>query len=112
MTLLRIQDKYGRGPFKPGFTKTWCEFNHNLPGIMDEFPDIQEKIIPYHQKGMHLGVGVRGGYDGLKRWFSETELNKLDKLGYQAVTVKDFTVVCESVNQVVFATKKPLKQLK
>src|SRR3990167_950571 len=110
--LLRVQDKDGRGPFKPGFTKTWCEYNHNLPRIMTEFPDIAKDVIPYHKKGMHLGVGVRGGFDGLKKWFSENELNKLQTLGYQVVTINDFDVVRESKNQVIFATKRPLRAFK
>ena len=110
--LLRVQDKQGRGPFKPGFTMQWCERSHNLPSIMDEFPDIAFDVVPYHLKGMHVGVGVRGGLGRLKKWFTESELTKLNKLGYQIVVVDRYSVIRESENQVVFATKKPLRKLK
>jgi len=109
--LLRVQDKDGRGPFRQGVTKLWCEYNHRLPSVMEDFPDLLDDLRPYHKQGLRIGCGVRGGYDGLKRWFSESEFQKLDTLGYRVVRVKNYVVVCESESQVIFATKKPLKKL-
>lgn len=106
--LLRVQDKDGRGPFKPGFTKIWCEYNHKLPSILEEFPGIVDDVRPFHSRGFHLGCGVRDGKKELNKWFSETELKKLDKLGYKIVSIDNYEVVKESKNQVIFATKKPL----
>lgn len=108
--ILRVQDKNGRGPFRPGFTKEWCEYNHDLPSFMQEFPDLPSTVHKYHRAGMHLGAGVRG-WDGLKRWFSESELEKLRSHGFDVVHVKNCAVVCESENQLVFALSKPLASL-
>lgn len=109
--ILRFQDKQGRGPFKRGVLELWCEYNHNLPATIHEFPNLLHDVKKYHDKGMHLGTGVRG-IDGLEKWFSKSEMQSLYRLGYKIVKVADYVVVCESVNQVVFATKKPLKKLK
>jgi hypothetical protein len=108
--ILRVQDSDGRGPFRPGFTKEWCEHNHNLPSFMQEFPELPSIVHKYHKRGLHLGTGVRG-YDGLKKWFSDSELEKLFSLGFSVVHVTGCAIVCESENQLVFALSKPLSQL-
>ena len=109
--IYRVQDKQGRGCFKPNFTREWCEYNHTLPAIGEEFPMLHYQAKPYHDAGYHLGCAVRS-MDGLFKWFSKTELENLYKLKHYVVAVKQYEVVAESANQVVFATKKPLKILK
>lgn len=105
--LLRVQDKEGRGPFKPGITIQWCQSSSRLPSILEEFPDIVEALAPFHKRGMHLGCGVRGR-EQLNRWFNDEELRRLSKLGYAIVSINDYEVVKESSNQVIFASKRPL----
>jgi hypothetical protein len=108
--IYRIQDKHGRGPFRPNFTKKWCEFNHDLPSIINEFPNLKNDIEPYYKNGFYLGVGVRGT-TGLNKWFSNTEISKLKSLGFSIVRCVGVTVICESDNQLVFASNLPLKEL-
>lgn len=108
--IYRVQDSEGRGPFRPGLTKEWCEFNHDLPSFMEDFPDLPSIVHKYHKRGLHLGTGVRG-YDGLKKWFSDSELERLRSLGFDVVHVTGCSIVCESQHQLVFALSKPLKQL-
>lgn len=108
--LLRVQDKSGRGPFRPGFTKQWCEYNHSLPSLFEEFPDLLSKTLPLSHAGMSLGVAVRG-WEGIKKWFSGNELKKLEKFGFKVVEVKNYRIVCESEHQLVFAAQYPLTDL-
>lgn len=108
--ILRVQDSEGRGPYRPNFTKEWCEYNHELPSFLQEFPDLPSIVHKYHKRGLHLGTGVRG-YDGLKKWFSDSELEKLRGFGFDVVEVKGCAIVCESANQLVFALNKPLATL-
>lgn len=107
--LYRIQDKDGRGPFKPGVTHQWSETNYRLPSVMLDFPNLQEKLKPYHKRGLNVGCAVRG--NRLDEWFSKNEQVKLKMLGYQIVTIEDYEIVCESASQVIFASKKKLSQL-
>lgn len=110
MEIYRIQDKHGRGPFRPNFTQKWCEYHHELPSILHEFPDLLREMDKFHKKGFHIGVGVRGE-SGIAKWFCESEIEKLKALGFKIVQCVGVSVVCESDNQVVFASNLPLKEL-
>jgi hypothetical protein len=96
-SLLRIQDKEGRGPFKPGTTSKWSETNY-----------LQKMLKPYFDRGLHIGCAVRG--NRLDEWFSKNEQVKLRLLGYQIVTIDNYELVCESSSQVIFASKKKLSE--
>lgn len=109
--ILRVQNSEGRGPFQPGLTKQWCEYHHDLPAIFQEFSDLTKAVQKYHEEGYHLGVGVRG-MKGINNWFTPIELEKLTAIGFYIVEVPDPVVICESKNQLVFATMTPLSELK
>jgi len=46
----------------------------------------------------------------LKRWFTETEYNRLQELGYKAVKLKVDRVLHESDIQLIFTRKRPLRR--
>lgn len=102
----RIQDKNGRGPWKPGFSKYWIEPR----------PD-HDRLIPWYQEfwpiyqhataGMFLGCGCTSE-DQLRRWFSPTEYRRLVEFGYQAVRLGVGRILAKSDIQCVFERADPL----
>ncbi len=105
MTIIyRIQDKDGRGPFKPGLPTFWVDHDNNdeiLPPWYLEFPDLVLK------KGYHYGVGCET-IDQLQRWFTKNEYEKLLMLGYHAVIIDACEIVASSEIQCVFRKREQL----
>lgn len=116
--IYRIQDIEGRGPYKPGFSKNWCDEDARcLIGVplfatyMEEFLDVQEKINTISRlSGGAFGCGFRT-LDQLNRWFTQAEQEKLFKYKYSIVKIIPDMVLAESHNQLVFWCKKPLCQI-
>lgn len=117
LPVYRIQDKDGRGPYKPGFSKHWCDPDARcligaplFPPYMEEFPDVQDKINDlFETKGGHFGCAFRTTQQ-LHRWFTDAEIQKLRKYGYSIVIIIPDQVLAESENQLVFWCKKPLNK--
>lgn len=106
MNIYRIQDKDGRGPFKPGFTRTWLETIKDLPAWHDEFGlDVLSNV----NDDECCATGVRT-QEALKIWFTKAERERLQILGYKPVMIPNVRVIAESPNQILFARKKPLNQ--
>jgi len=109
LVIFRVQDKDGRGPWKPGFSHRWVEdrpdeeFNTLVPWPV-EFGDIRKKAIV----GMSLGCGCRT-LDQLRRWFTSSEYSTLRKFGYCAVKMEVGRILAESKIQCVFERVKPLR---
>jgi len=107
-TVYRIQDKEGRGPWKPGFSHKWVEdrkdHNNLLPWYI-EFGRIDKNLLV----GEYSGSGCRT-IDQLKRWFTKAEYKKLKKLGYKSVEIKVNRVLAESNIQLFFGRATPLKK--
>lgn len=115
--IYRIQDKDGRGPYKPGFSKHWCNVEARcLIGAplfvpyMVEFPDVQNKMNDlFKEQGGHFGCGFRT-MQQLHRWFIHEEIQKLLGYDYRVVIIIPDMVLAESENQLVFWCKKPLNK--
>ncbi len=114
--IYRIQDKKGRGPWKPGFSTKWVEYrpdHENLPPWTIEFinkpiRNSDGKILLYKEKAFGCGcITIKQ----LKRWFSESEYKTLLKFGYRSVEIKPSRIIAESDIQCIFATKKLLKNI-
>ena len=106
--IYRIQDKKGRGPFKPGFSHEWVEWredHRNLLPFYDDFGYIAEER---NHLGKVFGCGCRTKKQ-LKRWFTESEYKRLLDAGYHAVKMNVDKVIAESDIQLVFARKRKLK---
>lgn len=106
MTIYRVQDRDGRGPFRPGFSHKWVqdrEDHDNLVPWFVQFPNIFSKSI----LGMHLGCGCKT-ISQLRRWFAQAEYDKLKLFGYTCVSLEVETILDESDIQCVFQRAKPM----
>ncbi len=105
----RVQDRDGRGPYRPGFSHRWTDDLGpiKLP-FADEFgwslASIPKRFLP-HEVG---GCGFRT-LDQLYDWFTSRERRQLARLGYVIAYMAIDRVLAESDNQVVFARLKPLR---
>lgn len=109
-TIYRVQDKHGRGPWKPGFSQKWVEDrpdHDNLKPYCLEFPDFAMAILRAGLDRMIVACGCRT-VDQLKRWFTKGEYNTLFQYGYRAVKAPVDEIIVESDIQCVFARKKRL----
>ena len=107
-TIYRIQDKDGRGPWKPGFSQKWVEDrpdHDNLIPWYVEFGRVDQKVLT----GEHSGSGCRT-VEQLKRWFTKSEYKKLKKYGYKAVKMDINRIIAESDIQLFFGRAKRLKE--
>lgn len=109
--LYRIQDKDGRGPFNPGFTASWAD-PHGKPFLpaVQEIPDFARIVAKAHREGMHIGTAVIG-LSGLDRWFTGSEIARLESFGYRIVVASSCKVLAGDANQVLIASPLPLKFL-
>ncbi len=102
--IYRIQDKDGRGPFKPGLSIFWADHDKNaeiLPPWYLEFPDL------VFESGYHYGVGCETR-EQLQRWFTKNEYEKLLMLGYHSVMIDACEIVASSDIQCVFRKREKL----
>lgn len=99
--IYRIQDKDGRGPWRPRFSHKWVIDRadlENLKPFFLEFPSIQLK------RG--CGSGCRTLVQ-LRRWFVKDEYTTLIQYGYNAVEIYINEILAESEFQVVFYRDLP-----
>ncbi len=106
--IYRIQDKDGRGPYKPGFSKTWIEGREDHDNLGPGYIEFRRVDLLAHY-GEHIGCGCRT-LEQLRRWFTPLEHKRLQKHGYRAVKMKIDRMLAESDVQCVFARNKPLKE--
>ena len=106
--VFRVQDIEGRGPYRPGTSHRWTDDDHyrNLP-FYTEFGWSVGSISKRWRDGETGGCAFRS-LDGLYRWFSPAECEKLDALRYMVVRMNVDRIIRESNTQVVFARTKPL----
>lgn len=107
-TVYRIQDKDGRGPFKPGFSKEWVIDRpdlDNLPPWFIEFGRLDKQVL----SGETSGSACRDT-EQLRRWFTKPEYKKLKKLGYKAVKMEVNRIIAESDIQCFIGRAKPFNE--
>ena len=107
-TVFRVQDKDGRGTWKPGFSHLWSE---------DRSDEEYAALVPWplqfgmiHRKalaGWSVGCGCTS-LEQLRRWFTLAEYRKLRKHGYRAVKLHAVRILAASDIQCVFERAKPL----
>lgn len=107
--IFRVQDKDGRGPYRPGYSHTWIDADHDRnPTFFDEF-DWRPETTPDHwHRNENGGCGFRT-LAGLYRWFSSTERAKLQRAGFSIVTMRVDRIIAESDNQLVFGRTRALR---
>ena len=108
VTVYRVQDLNGRGPYQLGFADVWVCGNPDaraLPAMLDEFPGILQRLTP----GLWCWCGCRT-LDGLRRWFIPEEYRTLQRYGFQAVRMVVARILAESDAQLVFERGLRLNQ--
>jgi hypothetical protein len=111
-TVYRVQDRDGRGPWRPGFSMQWVEDRPKseyaqLRPIMLEFPDLLDRL----RDGFHFGVGCTS-LEKLRRWITKSEWQTLRKFGFRCFAIEPDKIVAESDIQCVFESRQPLKKHK
>lgn len=105
-SVFRIQDKDGRGPFKPGFSTKWVEDREDHENLVPWFVDIG-RVDLQMIAGMSGGTACRT-LDQLRRWFTPSEYKTLRRYGYQAIQMEVGRILGESETQLVFERCLPL----
>lgn len=112
MKIYRVQDKDGRGPWKPGFSIQWVE-NPNDPERMKKLPAFYMEFgfgfMKKHIEGMPWGSGCTS-LEQLQKWFTPLEYSRLIGFGYRAVEMEAGRILEQSELQCVFERSKPLNQ--
>lgn len=102
----RVQDRFGRGPFKPGMPDRWRDQDGlDFPAIQDEFGLSWLEEIP---AGWHAGCAFRY-ITQAARWFSAAECARMAQLGYRMVTLVGCRVLRESAHQAIIVRPSPLR---
>lgn len=104
----RVQDKSGRGPWKPGKSHRWRDAQDKslLPWFL-EWRGFNPKAESF--PGEAIGCGCLEK-EHLRMWFTEQEYMRLRILGYQAVAMKADRILKSSENQCVFARRQALRK--
>lgn len=106
--VFRIQDKEGRGPWKPGFSHKWVKLR----------PD-HDNILPWYVEmgrvDLHLLPGEQGlcaceTIKQLRRWFTKSEYKKLCRFGYNAVIIEVDTIIAKSDTQLFCGVRNLLNK--
>lgn len=106
--ILRVQDRAGRGPYRPGLSRLWVDHDGpvNPPWWVElgiPMADAHSRLIgPYA-----FGCGFRT-INQLQSWFSEAERKRLNRLGFAVAAIKPAKIFFETPTQVVFGTMEPL----
>lgn len=100
MTLLRVEDAERRGPYRPGMSHLWSD-EEGPPPPPTWGAEFGLGILRAVGKNENMQCGFRDEAQ-LRRWFTPTELYRLQLLGYRIVAVEAVRIVAESRNQVVF----------
>jgi len=103
----RVQDRAGRGPYRPGYSYLWCDSTRNLEERPDVFREFGYEIIRQAPRKARLGSGFRS-VEGLTWWFSKGELEELDRRGYFPVYMEVDGVLGETSRQLIFYRWLPL----
>ena len=107
----RVQDRNGRGPWKPGVSSRWVEprLDHEklLPWFVEwhGFDTRQEM-----RRQEYVGCGCLT-LDQLRRWFSESEYSTLRRMEYRAYQLGVDRILRSSDVQCVFTRQNPLNKL-
>ena len=107
VTVYRIQDDEGRGPFRPGTSHRWMDHDRTTdthPGFLEEFGS---DCLNARKIGQRCGCAFRS-MEQLRAWFRRGERRRMRALGYRIVRMEVDAILAESHRQLVFARDKPL----
>ena len=111
MIVWRVQDKNGRGPYKPGLSSQWADGDSGricAPWWIElglGMGDAHSAL----DNGMHSGCAFRS-VEQARQWFSRGELRRLARLGYELVPIDADAIAYETPTQLVIQCERPLRQ--
>jgi hypothetical protein len=110
--ILRIQDRAGRGPWKPGFSSKWVDSfrTTQLPPIYDEAPCYMDIVAKARDAGKHVGCAV-DGKEALLSWFTPMEIFRLYDLGHRIVDASECEILLRTPTQLIVGSDRPFKHL-
>ena len=109
MRVYRIQAIDGRGPFRPGLSKHWCDYGHIPPHkpIQEEFgSDWLNECKP----GWMYGSACLS-LEQLATWFSRKERETLQIMGYHPVALEPDVIVRRGMAQLIIGCRKNFAQV-
>lgn len=105
----RVQDRDGRGPWKPGFSQRWVEDRTDEEyAALAPWPIEVMLELQASGRGRHIGYACES-LEQLRRWFRPGEYKTLLRYGYRAVKLEVDEVMARSETQCAFARSKPLR---
>ena len=107
--IYRIQDKDGRGPWKPGFSHKWVEDREDHNNLIPIYIQFGMNIINKILYGEYSGTGCQS-IKQLQRWFNKSEYYKLLGYGYKSVEIEVNRIIAKSDIQVLFGRAIPLNK--
>lgn len=103
----RVQDAEGRGPWRPGLSGQWMDFDAPVGRLSETIMDLlsvaQIRALP---PPYHYGCACRS-YQDLLAWFQPAEMPRLHALGFYPVKLAVDHIVVESPTQLVVARLRP-----
>ena len=112
LTLYRVQDLEGRGPYRPGFSDTWTDPDNDGANCPNEFTPKQIAELAALAKSKfsaRIAFAFRS-LEQLHRWFRPAELRRLQLCGYSIVSIDADAILAETNNQVLFMRRAPLRR--
>lgn len=107
--VFRVQDRDGRGPWKPGFSDRWVEDRTDAEyDALAPFPLEVLLSLRRDAGGGHMGFGCTSP-EQLRLWFRPGEYRWLMRHGYHAVKMEVDAILAASASQCAFARSKPLR---
>ena len=103
LRIFRVQDRSGRGPFRPGLTDKWSE-NWRPPAI-DSIPPFSE-LLKVRTLGFR-GFGCEKIED-LANWICADEFKTLRKMGFRVVSIEVDKIHWRDNFNCFFSSEKPL----
>ena len=111
MRVYRIQASDGRGPFRPGLSKYWCDYNHMPPAthkaVQEEFGS---EWLKECKPGWMYGSACLS-LEQLATWFSRKERETLQIMGYHPVALEPDTILRRGMEQLIIGCKKNFAQV-
>lgn len=109
-TCYRVQDDEGRGPWRPGFSRTWIDESAPVDRLRETIFDlVHPNLLRQFASTYHVGSACRTRA-AIDQWFTPIERARLEARGYHVVRLVADVVIAESDWQVVIGRARPFTE--
>lgn len=106
--IYRVQDREGRGPWRPGFSEQWVIHRRDHDNLLPSYIEMPD-ALSHRYPGFHVGCGC-WSLNQLRRWFIPEEYDFLLNAGFHCVRFLGAVFLGSSETQCLFERRKPLAQ--